>query len=325
MIWAPALHIIFIVMANLAVGMITFLVVTLYSNWYFGLATGIFAFLTVLNSIKVREISLAPVFPGKGWSIFFLFLLIGSSLFYGIFGERDLKNYFGDLKITKAQKAKEKTIRMISAGRVFYVKSEEWDWLLNETKGSFLGEEDTTKDGRTIFKFRLEGKNAGVYDGPAVWVPLDIIGKASSDKKDPPPNSQTSSSNSRNNWEEVKGWFGSNSAGSTGVVVLSPEDIRKQDIHKSSTRTEIVFTEFCKGDWVEVVEDFSWQVAGNNPSTVIWVGANQRLGEIKGSRVVIEKDFRFVFKDKHVSLLLNSSGDQGGFSELKLKKIKNLL
>jgi hypothetical protein len=276
-------------------------------SFFFAGAICLFAFLYFFSKFKFeingKEYSL-PIFPGPSFLKFALFAVIVTALVVQVFKldnkvyvvERSWAYYFQGEKIKKELKNEE----------VLLLEKN-----INVGKRGDRGEQFSL--------VMLKNKDGIFYQGVEVLVPTSAlskkIGKPNFFKKN-------------FSYSLERGFKKLTDKPQPGLVVLTPGDILRQDVHKtSSKRTMIVFEKFRKGDLVELVEDFSWEVSGENPTTWVRIGG-EKAGdnfEIKGSRPILKRGTRFVFKNKYINLGLNSSGEQGGFSELKIKRIKNIL
>jgi hypothetical protein len=305
--WAPALLAIFVVMTNLAVGAITFLVVTLYSVWYFGLAAGIFSFLIALNSVKIRGFSLAPIFPGRAWSVFLFLLCIGSSLFYGVMHWEWSTSFADKLGFSWSQQSDSVYSCSISEGPFYSKKG--GSFTIETSKGTsfrrgFLtGKKDIKKGRPTMVEVRLGDS----VTGDCYWVP---IGRISSSLEDP----QASAGDDEGDDETKK---------QPGVVVLTPEEIVAQNEQRALNKgkTLLILPEYFQAhSRVILLEDLVIETNDPQNSTVLFFGGHRGfIG--RGQTVTVPKGTVFRFGGTGPRVYIVSKGEHKIVSSLKLKKI----
>jgi hypothetical protein len=253
-----------------------------------------------------------PVFPGKGFIRLAFGVTIVCSILFAVFaGESSqpltLKgvNFF-------SQKFGQSRIYRVEDSWVYYRQENK---IVSKARVNreevFLLETNIAIDDGEKFALVMFKNKEGIFSGGReAYVPVSAL------KELPSPKTSAVRKNDRG---RVKN--------QPGVVVLTPGEIERQDLHKTvNNKLLLTFTDFRRGDVVELVEDFSWQVAGESPQTWLYVGGKRIDGlDLKGRRSCLKKGTRLVFKGEHANLSLISTGNQGGFSELKIKKIKNLL
>jgi len=324
-----------------------FMALTLLSlllGWFsapiFGLAffvIGIFVLITSPGLNWGEKRFSVPVFPGKDFFKFALGIVVLLAVVYATVGEGLVSSWKGKADLKKTEMVFENKVFSIEPGIIFL--DDEYQHprrLVRKDRGFYLSEKTSDPTRETLLKFRL----GDFRTGPIRWIPISLVEKP--EKIEKQKDKQVSRGNesilSRSNWKEVKDWFGSSgkaepkprpsepaSVREIVIVSLTPMEIERQDLHKSWSRLLLNFEELKKGDMIELIEDFSWQVAGENPQSWLFIGGKKAEIELVGSCQSLKKGTRFVFLGKHSNLALTSTGNQRGFSGLKFKKIKNLL
>lgn len=306
----------FLLLINLAVGTIVLLIVTAYSTWAFGLAVGILSFLTIINSIRIKDFPLAPVFPGRGWSIFLLIVAIGSSITFRVMGKDLIDTYGDDFGNSKAKAAMRNKIYVVSPAYCYWEKENKWIVLDNETKAISLKERKDIPEGsgEIYLKMRLEDK-IGRFDGPVIWVPILRVSKRSvpSDSSADvylPPSARVKKEGEKKIGEALE-------------ISFSPEQVVARDIHKKAPdKLLLALDGFKQGETFELMEDFSFRVRGDNPESWILIGGLKVGLPIKGERVVLSKGQKYLIHNQSADFgIFSNGGEIYDFSQLKIRKV----
>ena len=330
----------------IVINLMALTLLSLLLGWFsasiFGLAffvIGIFILITSPGLSWGEKRFSIPVFPGENFFKSALAAVVLLAVVYTTVGEVLVISWKGKADLIKTEMVFENKVFSIKPGVIFLdAEYHQARKLVRKDRGFYLSKKTSDPTRETLLKFRL----GDFSTGPIRWIPISLVEKP--DKIEKQKDKQVFRGNestlSRSNWKEVKDWFGSSGKAEpkppppepdpdldkrTVIVFLTPEEIVKQDLHKIPDKVLLTFSDIRKGDVIELVEDFSWQVAGENPQSWLFIGGKKAKIELVGSCQGLKKGTRLVFLTKHSNLSLISSGNQRGFSGLRFKKIKNLL
>ncbi len=315
-----------------------FFMVTVFSfkhgSFLLGVMMAIALTMSALSVITVpfTNKNIFPIIPNKFfWGTVLVIVFLANGAYFvlgkekidsqkGLFSSKVGSSVISDQVAT----GKEKTYS-IKGCYVYYPNGEKREgkdgrWVMKETKVRFL-ENISIGDGAEAFALVMLANNAGhFYQGEKVMVPVSSLEKK--------PQSQTQASGGISKKEEgksllesVKGVFSKAPSETKGVVILTPEQVKNQDLYgDSDDKLKLYFPGFDKGDIVEFEEDFFLRTTGKSSHYTVLFADNRRIKKILGD--YIPKGTRFQVRENSPTLLFSSVGArQVSFSSLKLKKI----